>query len=343
MTRTILPQPLGLYDYQKHVERCAQTVTGLDRIARIVPWEQFRVPLDEALQRNHRVARGRPSFDVVFMFKVIILQKIHNLSDDMTELAVMDRLSWHRFLGVDVAQKFPDAKTIWLFRDRMAKSGVMDKLFDIFLSHIRNAGVELVSGKIVDATIISVPKQRNTRTENEQIKQGDIPADWSEDPAKLAQKDTDARWLRKNGINYFGYKNHVKVDQKTKIIEKYHVTSANVHDSQAVAHVVQATDGRLYGDSAYVGPAVAAVLKQHVVQRWVHEKGVRGTPLTPEQQAKNRNKSHIRARIEHVFGDMVMGCGGKYSRCIGMTRNVAAIGLTNLIYNMRRLVTLQVA
>lgn len=149
---------------------------------------------------------------------------MYNLSDDATEFQILDRHSFGRFLGLHISQKVPDATTIWRFREDLVKAGIVEELFATFDAHLRDNGFMAMKGQIVDASIVSVPKQRNSREENARIKEGDIPEDWSEN--KRRRKDADARWTKKNGKSYYGYKNHISVDVKHKLIRSYAVTDA---------------------------------------------------------------------------------------------------------------------
>ena len=160
---------------------------------------------------------------------------------------------------------------------------------------------------------------------------------------KKCHKDIDARWTKKGGAKYYGYKDHAKVDLKTKIITDFVVTSANVHDSQAIESLI--CGGRdkkgehLFLDSAYVGYD-DVITKQELVPEII-EKNYRNTQLTDEQKESNRNKAKKRCRIEHVFGFMEQSMKGLFFRGIGILRATFYIGFTNLIYNMCRLVQIK--
>ena len=258
---------------------------------------------------------GRPAYDYVLLFKIAILQRYYNVSDDGIEYAILDRLSFMRFLGLGINDAVPDAKTIWLFKDKLAKGGVAQKLFDALDRQLDKDGIIVHKGKLVDASIVEVPKQRNTRQENEQIKNGEVPDDWN--THKRRQKDMDAQWVKKNGRNYFGYKNHIKADSKTKLITGYKVTTANIHDSEVIAELIdKKEDGgqTLHADSAYRSECIEAMCKSRGIHSRIHEKGYRNNPLTTKQLKRNKRKSKIRARVEHIFGFMTnsmnqMFCG----------------------------------
>jgi IS5 family transposase len=219
---------------------------------------------------------------------------------------------------------------------------LVEELFSLFLKELEKLNLIVNKGKIIDASFVEVPRQRNSVEENTQIKAGEIPASFTENPQKQRQKDTDARWTKKNNVNYFGYKNHVKQDAKSKLITDYLVTDASVHDSQATAILLDEKDKgeSFYADSAYSGAPQEAIIADKGMINQVCEKGRRNHPLTEEQKASNREKSGVRCRVEHIFGFMENSMNQMYIQCIGIRRATAIIGLMNLTYNMFRKIQL---
>ncbi len=128
----------------------------------------------------------------------------------------------------------PDAKTVWLYREQLSQAGLIEALFEDFDGCLTSQGYQAMGGQIIDASIVAVPIQRNCRADNAQIKQGEIPKDWADKPARRRQKDTNARWTKKHGKSHYGYKNHVNIDRQHKLVRRYRVTDASVHDSQVV-------------------------------------------------------------------------------------------------------------
>ena len=244
---------------------------------------------------------------------MLVLQRMNNLSDDRLEYQVRDRLSFMRFLGLDLVGTVPDAKTMWVFREELKENRLIERLFTRFDECLRELGVELKSGQMIDATFVTVPKQRNTREENKIIKEGAVPIEWGQSPHKLAQKDIDARWTKKNNESFYGYKDHANVDRGTKLITAWEVTSAQVHDSQVLEEVLQPTEVggvNVYADSAYRSNAQEENLIASGHASHIHEKGSRNHPLTEAQKSSNKEKSRIRVRVEHVFGSMTNELGG---------------------------------
>jgi IS5 family transposase len=166
------------------------------------------------------------------MFKILILQRYYNLSDEQTEYQINDRMSFMRFLDLTIADDIPDSRTIWKFTEQITDLELTEPLFKRFEEELVKLNLIVNEGKIIDASFVEAPRQRNSKEENARIKkEGAAPKQWEESPEKLAQKDVDARWTKKNNQTYYGYKNHTKVDSESKLISNYLVTDASVHDS----------------------------------------------------------------------------------------------------------------
>jgi transposase, IS5 family len=326
----------GLLDWQLRFKQLDNGGDPLPKIQKVVDWVLFRPLLEVVRDREHKSNAGRKPFDVVLMFKVLILQSLYNLSDEQTEFQIRDRLSFMRFLGLSLGDAVPDAKTIWLFREQLTEVGVIEKAFEQFEAYLCEQGFSARKGQIVDASIVPVPKQRNSREENKQIKQGEIPEDWSEQ--KKRQKDTDARWTKKNGQNCYGYKNHIDVDVKHKLIRSYEVTSASVHDSQVFEGLLDEDNSSrdVWADSAYRSEEKLRELKKRQYREHLQRKGCRHKKLTDREVQGNRTRSRIRSRVEHIFGVQAKRAGRLIVRTIGLVRVKAKVGLRNLAYNLDR-------
>ncbi|MBR5759670.1 MAG: IS5 family transposase [Thermoguttaceae bacterium] len=327
----------GFFDDTECLARLTELGDPLIKLNQVVDWEMFRPTLESAVRRSKSSKGGRPPFDVVLMFKILVLQRLNNLSDDRMEYLITDRFSYRRFLNLELSDKVPDAKTIWKFRNDLSYAGAARDLFTVFNQLLKSEGLITHKGSIIDSTFEEVPRQHNSREENAQIKEGKIPEDWqtAEQKHRLPQKDTDARWTQKGDSRYFGYKNHIKGDEESKLIVDYRVTDAAVHDSQCCLELLDEADQILYADSAYFGAPIAEGLPPGCENK-ICDRGKRNAPLTEGQREANRLISQVRARIEHIFGFIVNSMGGKALRCIGIVRVRFMTGLTNLVYNMCR-------
>jgi len=331
---------LGLFDWDKRYDKIDKGGDPLQQLKAVIEWEQFRPLLMKIREKERKSNAGARPYDVVLMFKILVLQSLYNLSDEAVEYQIMDRLSFMRFLDLSADEKVPDSKTIWLFREQLKEAGLADELFRQFDSFLRNNGFTARKGQIVDASIVKVPTQRNSRDENARIKDGEAPSDWSE--SKRRQKDTDARWVKKNGKSYYGYKNHVSVDVKLKLIRSYKVTEASLHDSQVFEELLDKSNSNrdVYADSAYNSAENQELLNEAGFRAKLQRKGCRHRKLTSWEQQGNRTRSRVRSRIEHVFGVQAMMAGNTTLRTIGIARAEVKIALKNLAYNMFRYKTL---
>jgi transposase, IS5 family len=309
----------GLFDVDERLRRLSDIGDQLEAFASVVDFEMFRPDLVAALNYSDGAKGGRPPFDPVLMFKVLVIQAQNNLSDDRAEFLINDRLSFMQFLGLGLGNKVPDAKTIWAFRERLTKAGAIEVLFARFDRAIREAGYIPMSGQIVDASLVSAPKQRNTEGEKKAIKEGRIPEEWKAKPAKLRQKDRDARWtlvfgkarLREDGTRHadiaipvFGYKSHASIDRRHGFIRKWDVTDASRHDGRMLRRGLldgTNTGTPVWADSAYRSQANEAFMERHGFRSQVHHRKPTGRPMPPHIRRGNASRSSVRAAIEHVF------------------------------------------
>jgi len=331
----------GLLDWQIRFRQLDAGGDPLPKLQRLVDWERFRPELEAMRDKERKSNAGRKPFDVVLMFKVLVLQSLYNLSDEKTEFQIRDRLSFMRFLGLSLGDAVPDEKTIWLFREQLREAGLIERLFQEFETFLGEKGFSAKRGQIIDASIIPAPRQRNSRDENRQIKEGQIPEDWSDQ--KKRQKDTDARWTQKNGQNHYGYKNHIDIDVEHKLIRGYEVTPASVHDSQVFESLLDEGNSSrdVWADSAYRSEEKLLALGKNRFREHLQRKGCKHKKLTEREKRGNRTRSRIRSRVEHVFGVQAMRAGSLIIRTIGLMRAKAKVGLRNLVYNLDRFCVLQ--
>jgi IS5 family transposase len=326
----------GLFDYSKRLARIDNVGDPLAELNKVIDWEQFRELIELSREKPRKSLAGAKGYDSILMFKILIIQALYNLSDERLEFQVLDRYSFSRFLGIQEGAKVPDATTIYRFREELAKANVIELLFTQFDQFLRNNGFKAQKGQIVDASIVRVPIQRNSRDENKDIKAGKNIKSWGK--AKRRQKDTDARWTKKNSKSYFGYKNHISVDAGHKFIRSYEVTDASVHDSQIFTELLDPcnTSRDVWADSAYRSEESLKELQEQGFREHIQRKGSRHKKLTAREKQGNRSRSRIRSRVEHVFGVQAMRTGGTLLRSIGIIRLKAKIGLRNMAYNLTR-------
>ena len=329
----------NLFSAVEHQQTMAQQIVGILKIKDLIDWESF-LPILITItgyDKKDWSKGGNLPFHPLLMFKILILQAYHGLSDDAVEYQIKDRLSFMNFLDLQMGDSVPDAKTIWDFKELIEKDqrDGSRKLFDHFHSLLTQQGLIAKEGSIIDASFVDVPKQRNSREENKEIKEGKRPKGFEEDTPKGAQKDCDSRWTMKNNETHYGYKNHAKVDAKSKLIDNYATTAANRHDSQVFEELLDSEDNAILADSAYLSEENDDILIDHNLENFVMLKAHRNKPLSAADEQYNKKVSRIRVRVEHVFGRM-KAMGADYCRKIGLTRAKQHNSLTNLTYNMDR-------
>ncbi|MCQ2371206.1 MAG: IS5 family transposase, partial [Akkermansia sp.] len=295
---------------------------GLDKLSGYIDFEAFRPKLEELC---HYSENGRPHYDVVVMFRILILQTLYDLSDEDTEHCIYDRRSFQNFVGLRGVEDIPNARTIWAFRERLGAEGARG-LFDTFWKVMEEAGIKFSKGVAIDASFQEAPRKRNSREENKR---------------KRAKKDMDARWAKKGDETHYGYKNHVAADVKTKLIRDYRVTPASDHDISVFEDIIPEHTRDIYADSAYMSAPREAALKAkkkrpHIVKRKTRS----SAPLTGRQKHINHVISKKRCRVEHVFGQ-IKQFGGDTVRSIGMARCAVRVALVNIVYNMLRFACLK--
>ena len=321
-------------------------------------FEAFRPELVAALSYSNGSQGGRPPFDPVMMFKILVIQAANNLSDERAEFLINDRLSFMRFLGLSLSDRVPDARTIWLFRERLTKAGAINALFDRFDTALRAAGYIAMSGQIVDASLIAAPRQHNTDDEKKAIKEGRIPDSWRDKPAKLRQKDRDARWTvkftkakpREDGslpsvdlaIPVFGYQNHISIDRGFGFIRKWSATDAAAYEGRRLREGLldkTNTAAGVWADTAYRSAANETFMERNGFISHIHRKKPKGRAMPEAIRRANAAKSKIRSRVEHVFAEQKDRME-VFIRTVGIARATMKIGMTNLVYNIKRLVFL---
>ncbi len=328
----------GFLDEQQRLGLLQEKKPVLKRLSDSIPWESFRPLLEMGYKQERKSNVGRKRIDPLVLFQMLVLQQLFNLSNEELEFQVNDRRSFEEFVGLGVMNDIPDATTVAIFRERVRQTDVIGELFEQFEGYLREQGLKARGGQIIDATLVPVPKQRNSREENKEIKAVRLPHGWDENSHRPQQKDLDARWVKKNGVNHYGYKNSICIDAEQGSIRRYAVTPANIHDSQMIPRLLDPENKHDYvwADSAYSGECFEDLLSLGGFESRIHEKGVQNHPLSDAAKERNSIKSAIRACVEHGFGCITTSMGGKFTRKIGLERNEAWWGLKNLTFNFIR-------
>lgn len=349
-----MPKQPGFWSVEERLRELSEQGDPLEKLLELIDFELFRPVLDEALGSMDRSKGGRPPFDAILKFKMLYLQAQHGLSFAATEHLVRDRLSWMRFCGLTVADPVPDANTLWDFREALIGAGALDQLFARLDQAIKDAGYLPMSGQIVDASLVAAPRQHNSEEEKAAIKAGRSAAEiWPDEPAKAAQKDTDARWTVKTSkgkveadgtvkrdlaIPAFGYKSHIGIDRRHGFIRRQKVTDAAAHDGARLREgLIDPTNTAcdVWADTAYRSQANEGFLADRGQRSRIHRKKPAGKPMPQRTARANAKKSKVRATIEHVFAQQKARMKLTI-RSIGLKRAEATIIMANIAYNMGR-------
>jgi IS5 family transposase len=349
----------GFFDVDERLERLSSLGDPLKAFSAAIDFEMFRADLVAALAYSDGAQGGRPPLDPVMMFKILVIAAMDDLSDERAEFLINDRMSFMRFLGLTLSDRPPNARTIWLFREKLTKAGAIQPLFDRFDAARRASGYIAMSGQIVDATLIAAPRQRNTQEEKQAIKEGRIPDDWKAKPAKLRQKDRDARWTvkftkakpKEDGstpavdlaIPVFGYQNHISIDRGFGFIRKWATTDAAAYEGARLREGLldkSNTAAGVWADTAYRLAANDVFMEKNGFVSHVHRKKPKGTPMPDAIRRANAAKSKIRSRVEHVFAEQKDRMA-LFIRTMGIARATVKIGMANLVYNFKRLLFLR--
>ena len=347
----------GFFDADDRLRALSAAGDPLERLRAVVDFELFRPDLEVALTRADRSRGGRPPYDAVLMFRILVLQALYTLSDEQAEYQLRDRLSFMRFVGLALHEAVPDAKTIWLFREQLTRAGTLTRLFERFDAMLRERGYLAMGGQIVDATVVEARRPHLTKQEKQTLRGGGTPTGWSK--ARTRQIDRDGRWTIKRGrkpappaggnerqaatatpiaVPAFGYKNHIGIDRRHGFIRRFAVTDAARHDGSQLGAVLdpENTASDVWADTAYRSKANFGLLaRRGLVARFRRAKP-RGRPMPRHIARGNATRARVRSRVEHVFAAEKRRMG-LVIRCVGLLRATARITLANFAYNMRRL------
>ncbi len=285
----------------------------LEEMETIIPWKDLCDAIEPYYPKPE--GAGRRPVGIERMLRIHFLQHWFNLSDPAAEEALYDSQALRNFVGIDLGREpAPDETTICKFRHLMEKHNLGDQLFHLVNQYLKENGMKVSRGTIVDASIISAPSS----TKN-----------------KKKERDPEMKQTKKGNQWYFGMKAHIGVDSKTRLIHSVVATAANVHDSQVLPDLLHGEETRVWGDSAYTGQKQTITDYAPRAQDFTQAKGSRNRKLTEDERAKNRNKSRVRARVEHQFGIIKRQFGFNKVRYRGLAKNAhrlfVACALSNLV------------
>ena len=284
----------------------------------IVPWRALCTVIEPHYPKP---GNGRPPVGLERMLRMYFVQHWFNLADEACEEALLDSTALRRFVGIDLGrERVPDGTTLLKFRRLLEQHKLGEQLFATVGRVLQERGLKVGTGTIVDATIIGAPSS----TKN---------AEKARDP-EMCQTKKGQQW-------YFGMKMHIGVDSRTGLTHSAVVTAANVHDKHPLPELLHGAEQRVYGDSAYASQKELIESKAPKARDFTNQRVRRGGEIDEVERAKNRNKSKVRARVEHVFAVVKRLWGFSKVRYRGLaknaTRSFVALGLANIYLARKRL------
>lgn len=304
----------GFERYTKKTRRAA----FLEEMEQVVPWAELCALIEPYYPK---AGNGRPPVGLERMLRVYFLQQWFNLSDPAVEEALYDSAVMRQFVGIDLGQEpVPDETTACKFRHLLEEHGLGGEILQAVNLYLESRGVKITTGTIVDATIIHAPSSTKNREQ---------------------QRDPAMHQTRKGKQWYFGMKAHVGVDSQTKLIHSVVATAANVADSTVLPELLHGEETKVWGDQAYRGQTEAIQEVAPEAQDMTHNQYRYKNRIDEVERAKNRNKSRVRSKVEHVFAVMKLQFGFVKVRYRGLKKNAdrlfATCALVNLFLVRRKL------
>lgn len=289
----------------------------LGEIDRLVDW----APIERLLDGIHASSRGEPAYPPLMMFKVLLLQRWHALSDPQMEDALSDRLSFLRFAGLSLDDATPDHSTIWRFREQLAKTGLADAAFAAVLAQLSQRGLFLKQGTLIDASLVTSAARRPRMDEE-----------------RISPTDPDARFGTANERRrfVFGYKVHVAVDAGSGLVRALATTPANVQEIDVASAIVPDDAGTVYADRGYDARRLRDDLAARGLGCGIMRRGRKGQPLDDAEREANHALSLVRRNVERVFGTMKRSYRMGRMRAFSLIRNHVDLTLFAIALNLRR-------
>lgn len=291
----------------------------LGAISGLIDWAGIEAVLSPVISTARK---GEPSWPALILFKALLLQRWHDLSDEALEAHLFDRLSFQRFCGLSLGDDVPDHSTIWRFREKLAGRGLIEPLFAELQRQLEGKGVLVKQGTLIDATLITAAARRPKMEEG-----------------KTSACDPDARF----GINNerrryeFGYKGHIAMDEGSALVRGQTLTPANLQEIEVATSLVQGDEAAVLADRGYDGARLRDHLAARGISNGVMQRGQRGKPLSPGEVARNHAIAPRRRKVEAVFGTLKRIYRMSRMRYFNLSRNALAFGLALFAYNLRRL------
>jgi len=297
----------GFERYSKKTRRAQ----FLEEMEQVVPWAKLCALIEPHYPKE---GHGRPPVGVERMLRIYFVQQWFNLADPGVEEALYDSVVMRQFVGIDLGREpVPDETTVCKFRHLLEEHGLGGEMLETVNLHLQSRGVRITTGTIVDATIIHAPSSTKNREQ---------------------QRDPEMHQAQKGKQWYFGMKAHVGVDSKTKLIHTAVVTPANVADATVLPELLHGEETRVWGDHAYQGQTDVIHECAPQAQDCTHRRYRYKNHVDEVERAKNRTKSTVRSKVEHVFGVMKLKFGFVKVRYRGLKKNANRLFATCALVNL---------
>ena len=332
------PRP-NFIDYVADLKR-KKRPTFLDDIQKIIDWHPLEKFLRRKLRRN-KDAVGNPAYPALTMFKILLLQRWYNLSDEALESALYDRISFARFAGLSLEDDVPDATTICRFRSSLAERDLLTKLLGLLNRQLEAKNILVREGAIVDATVVVSSRRPNKVID---IMPEDREEDADDESSVKAvitySDDAEAAWLRKGNRAFYGYKVHAATESRDGFILGGHVTPANRSDTGEFERLVLEADvpakGYVFADKGYASKANRETLIGLRLKDGIMHKAARNRALTDMERLDNRLVSKVRATVERSFGTLKRLYGFARSRYVGLAKVEMEFYLNAMAFNLKK-------
>ncbi len=312
-------QRIGVKGFADRLVEGISPQTVLDEIDQLIDFSIFADAFEVSSSGTSR--GGRPAYPALMMFKILLIQTLYNLSDEKVEEALADRLSFKRFCGFAVEDITPDKTTIGRFRNSL--QGLEENFLDMVNEQLDQHGMRVRKGTLVDASIV--------KSNSKDPKGGEV-----------SERDPEAGWTKKGGQYHHGYKVHVSMDKDSGLINKTKVTSADVHDSQALLECLDEDDGQVYADKAYDKEEDRKVLRKNQIKPRLMRRTYQSDTDIKKARKANLNKAigKVRGAVEKFFGTTKRSYGMRQARYLGTLKNELHIRLMAVVYNLVRAVNI---
>ena len=337
----------GLADFYAE-RRHSKYPNFLDAVEQLLNWSRIERKLKKKLRRSEENCVGVKAYPALCMFKILLLQSWYDLSDLDMEIALYDRYSFSRFVGISLEEEVPDHTTICRFRNLLAEKKLLQKLLREVNGQLAVQGKLIKSGCVVDAMIISSAARPRKQVDVEMVAvDREEDADSDENTVTVSySKDVDAAWTRKGSHYYYGYKGHMAVDADKGFILTGHVTAANCADTTEMKRLVRTArlpkKSRVYADKGFCSQSNRDELRKQKLKNGIMDKATRGHKLTDRRKQRNRLISAVRGIVERGFGTLKRCYGQHRAKYLGVIKVEAAFLLAALAFNLKKAVLLSI-